>query len=227
MKSLSFRLLGFPIIIHPMAWLILGFILLSQAWGGPGALMDGALWAAVLFGSVLVHELGHALVARRLGLGPCAIQLHGFGGLTQFGRPPTSRQGLAVSAAGPGAGLLLGVLSLALYLGVLLADGLAGAAPGMPQLLGFSQKFLQMMIFVNLFWSLFNLLPMNPLDGGKILLHSLGILRVDVYRSLRIVAIVSITCAVLASLVGWYLGYWFILIVAFFVLQQNIRQLRS
>ncbi len=114
MKSLHFRLLGFPVVIHPFAWLVLGFILLSNASGGPTALLGGVLWALVLFGSILVHELGHALVARGFRLGPVEILIHGFGGLTTHRRSPTPARSLLITAAGAGAGLLLGGLALGL-----------------------------------------------------------------------------------------------------------------
>ena len=106
MKSLHFRFLRFPIEVHPIAWIVLGFILLSRASGGPSALLGGVVLAVVLFVSILVHELGHGLVARGFHLGPVQITIHGFGGLTTHRRSPSPGRSMLVTAAGPAAGLL-------------------------------------------------------------------------------------------------------------------------
>jgi Zn-dependent protease len=145
--------------LNVSALLILAFLVL------PG--LEHGLWvrptllALVLVVSILVHELGHAVMADRLGLGPCRVLVHGFGGLCFFTTPPSHSQGVRVSLAGPAAGLALGGLAWAAA--QVLGDDLAGP----------TATFLSLMIRVNLFWSLFNLLPMYPLDGGQALRHVL------------------------------------------------------
>jgi stage IV sporulation protein FB len=223
MKSLDFRLLGFPVMVHPIAWLVLGFILLSRASGGPSALVEGALWAVVLFGSILVHELGHALVARGFRLGPVQITIHGFGGLTTHRRSPSPGRSMLVTAAGPGAGLLLGGLALALYLPLAFSGLTEGASPSSP--VGLLDSLLYMLVAVNIFWSLFNLLPMAPLDGGQLLDSGLVLLGVKPMVAYRTVAIISIAFAVLVGIAALYTGMWFLIFVAFLVLQRNLPAL--
>lgn len=223
MKSLQFRFLGFPVVVHPIAWLVLGFILLSNARGGPMALVDGVLWALVLFVSILVHELGHALVARGFRLGPIQITIHGFGGLTTHRRSPSPGRSMLVTAAGPGAGLLLGGLALVLYLPLEFMGLTEGVSPGSP--MGLLGSLLNMLLVVNIFWSLFNLLPMSPLDGGQLLDAGLVLVGVKPALAHRAVAIISIAFAVLVAFAAYYTGIWFLIFVSFLVLQRNLPAL--
>jgi len=149
-----FQLAGFPVQIHPLFFLTalaMGFQWLSQ----PGKLV---VWFGVFFASVLGHELGHALMYRRYG-SQASIQLHGLGGTTtsESGQL-THRQDLWVSLAGPGAGLLLAGLALALR--ELTPLGQAG---------GLVKFSVWCLLWVNLVLSVFNLLPIYPLDGGQAL----------------------------------------------------------
>jgi Zn-dependent protease len=176
--DLRFRLLDIPVRIHPMFWLVS----LALGWRDndlPGVL----LFAACVFISILVHEFGHGLMARRFR-GEPSIVLYGLGGLCYSHTEKTSWRRLAVILAGPGAGLTLCLV-------VLLATSLAfGLTPGEhlaiirrvlrlgvdPEgILNAMVKLRQPMVFegywalvdINLRWSLVNLLPIWPLDGGQ------------------------------------------------------------
>ncbi|MBZ4417815.1 M50 family metallopeptidase [Myxococcus sp. RHSTA-1-4] len=150
-----FHVAGFPVRVHPL------FFLISLATGW--ALRDEparlALWVGIVFVSVLLHELGHALAFRRFGR-TAAIELHGMGGTTTSGAEEelTHRHSAWVSFAGPGMGFLLGGLVWALSSLTPLGQqgGLAGFAA-------------RQLLWVNVGWGLFNLLPMQPLDGGHLL----------------------------------------------------------
>ena len=109
----SFRigtLFGFPIRVHFSFVLLLGAALLWT--GGAG----GVLFLAMIAASVIVHELGHALLARRLGVPIAGIGLHIFGGAAEMvGLPRRPDDEIAIAAAGPtvsfvagGAGVHLG-----------------------------------------------------------------------------------------------------------------------
>ena len=120
-----------------------------------------AIWVAVVFVSILVHELGHAAAGRTFGAG-ALIRLHGFGGVTLLPGARFSRgQSLLVSAAGPGAGLALGLLVL------VIGRGVSGGPPML-------RLAISDALYVNFVWTLINLLPIQPLDGGQILGHTLG-----------------------------------------------------
>jgi Zn-dependent protease len=124
----------------------------------------------VLFGSLIVHELGHALVARRQGIEVRRIDLFLFGGLTQMGRDAaTPGEEFKIAAAGPLAtfGFVLLCLGIDLALvgphRLVHAAELDGTVAITPVLLG-----LSWLLFWNILLLAFNLIPAFPLDGGRI-----------------------------------------------------------
>jgi Zn-dependent protease len=121
------------------------------------------VWTIVVFVSIMVHELGHALTARAFGASP-VIVLHAMGGLTIYGTANITRKrsGL-ISAAGPAAGLLLGGIVWI----VAHRTGLYRASP-------MSETVVETLLWVNIGWGLINLLPVIPFDGGHILASVLG-----------------------------------------------------
>lgn len=150
---MTLRLFGIPVVFESgVLWLAGLYFLLGVQGSDP--LVENLATILVLFSSILWHELGHAFTIQALGLGPAHITIHGFGGLTRH-RGGTAPQELAVSLAGPGAGLLLGFMALA----VAMFAPLRGAA----------DHVVDTLATVNLFWSMFNLMPVFPMDGGNAL----------------------------------------------------------
>ncbi len=124
------------------------------------------IWVAVVFLSVLVHELGHALMARGFGFQP-VILLYSMGGLTSWAETHQIGEGrrILISGAGPMAGFLLGGIVIAL-------------APAVPEDASvFLRIAIRDLIWVNIGWGLLNLLPILPLDGGHIMRSSVQVLR--------------------------------------------------
>jgi Zn-dependent protease len=124
----------------------------------------------VLFGSLIVHELGHALVARRQGIGVERIELFLFGGFTQMSRDAMSpSEDFKIAAAGPLATFGFVLLCLALDLAIvgphrlIHAAALDGTVKITPVLLA-----LSWLLFWNVLLLVFNLVPAFPLDGGRI-----------------------------------------------------------
>jgi Zn-dependent protease len=96
------KLFGFPIFVSWSAILILAIIVMQGGVETTSDLGRAFIYAGIVFGSILVHELGHALVATRIfGLGPAAILLHGFGGVTRFRAPKKSWHAFVTALAGP------------------------------------------------------------------------------------------------------------------------------
>lgn len=120
-----------------------------------------ALSLVIFTSSVLVHELGHGLVARAYGLRP-RILLHAFGGWCEHQPPHTRDQDLRIVAGGPAAGLLLAAAAW------LSSWVLPDSAPWWAHVIVYG------LTWQNLFISLFNLLPVLPLDGGRLLQITLG-----------------------------------------------------
>jgi Zn-dependent protease len=124
----------------------------------------------VLFGSLIIHELGHALVARRQGIDVKRIDLFLFGGLTQMSRDTSSPgEEFKVAAAGPAATFGFVLLCLAVDLAIVgphrlvHAAALDGTVRITPVLLS-----LSWLLFWNVLLLGFNLVPAFPLDGGRI-----------------------------------------------------------
>ncbi|NGX63236.1 MAG: Stage IV sporulation protein FB [Candidatus Anoxychlamydiales bacterium] len=141
-----------PIYIHPLFWLFAAFIgfLMSQS------LVGTLLWVVIIFVSVLVHELGHATMALIFKQNP-KIELIAMGGLTSYqGKKLKYYQQFLIVLNGPLFGILLFALaSLILWLNFFKNPTLVGT--------------IKVMQVVNLFWSIVNLLPVLPLDGGQLL----------------------------------------------------------
>jgi Zn-dependent protease len=163
------RVAGIPVGAHWSVAVILAIIAeLLAVTVLPGAFPDepAALYwavagvAAVLFlASLLAHELAHALVARRNGVGVRSITLWMLGGVAELeGDPPSAAADLRVALAGPAASLVAA--------GVLFAAGVAIGAAGGPGVAAAAATWLAVM---NGLLAVFNLLPGAPLDGGRVL----------------------------------------------------------
>jgi len=184
--DLHFTVLGFPVRVHPLFWimgLFFGF--------NPDQPIMILITVCVVFISILIHELGHALMMRRFGreshivlymMGGLAIEGSGssFGGFRSRGSRTTYEQ-ILISAAGPGAGFVLaGVIAAILYAlgGYLDVYWVKGVLPIPEAILGENlaevqakqnlKHMLDLALWFNIVWGAINLLPVFPLDGGQI-----------------------------------------------------------
>jgi Zn-dependent protease len=149
-----FRIAGIPVDVQVWFLVVTGVSALQLR--SPPLVL---IWMAIVTTSVLWHEFGHALTMRRFGYPP-RIELYAMGGLAHWppGANPSARQALLVDAAGPFAGLVLGAIVWSVA---------RGAGP-LPYL---ARVAVDWIVWVNIAWSLFNLLPLLPLDGGNLLDH--------------------------------------------------------
>jgi stage IV sporulation protein FB len=235
--DLRFNLAGFPVRVHPLFWLIA--ILLGYS---SGDILQVLIWVVVVFVSILVHELGHALAFRRYGLSSQII-LHFAGGLTV---PESTlwgsrwanvalgpNQNIFISLAGPGAGFLFAGLVIA---GVLLTGGtiiptrLLGfiPVPGFAMLPfggNLLSGFVTALLWVNIFWGVINLLPVYPLDGGSVTRNVL--LQVDPVDGVRKSLWVSVIAgAAIALLAFFFLRSLYMAVLFGFLAFQSYQSLQ-
>ncbi len=214
-----FALFGFPVRVQPFFWVItLMFAAsgLGSTWTTEAMVRIG-IWIAVLFVSILWHELGHAFAMRRFGYQPWIV-LHGMGGATAWGKGPerpSAKARIIVSLAGPFAGFALG--------GALWAIGL-GLGSNPHWAVG---EFITMMVWVNVGWGALNLVPMLPWDGG-LALH--GVL--DIFtggKGIKPTAVITLLTAaglVVLMLVSVGVLWWPLFLVGVSVMQA-VRVLRG
>jgi stage IV sporulation protein FB len=212
--DLRFHLLRFPVRVHPLFWV-------GSALLGANILELGVeyllIWIAVVFVSILIHELGHALAFRLFGT-DSEIVLYIFGGLAVPWSAVTGRfRRIIVALAGPFAGFVLyGLLYGSNAAFAWAADANGDAANGRPVWFLYRQ-----LTFVNLYWGILNLLPVFPLDGGQVSREVCGKIwrsrgkRISLKISVGVataIAAYALLCvldarggaAVLAQLPGWF-----------------------
>lgn len=167
-----------------------------------------AVVAAVLFLlSILLHELGHALRARRDGLAIEGITLWLLGGVARFrGGFPSAGAELRIALAGPAVSLLLAVL----FIGLALVPGMPGEVVAVAEYIG----------YINALLLVFNMLPALPLDGGRVLRAAIWARGVNFAKATRIAARSGRIIAAgligfgLAALLVWesFSGVWLALV---------------
>jgi stage IV sporulation protein FB len=208
----TFNALGFPVHVQWTALLVVGFIVLQGAGSGrePAMLAHSVLYGATILISILVHELGHAVVGRRLGLQPLRIVVHGFGGLCQYGRRPTPKKGVISALAGPFAGLALGIFAAILLF--LLRDHVPYGVV----------LLLENFVWINIVWSLFNLLPIHPLDGGAVMANGLQMLTTP-RRAWQVTRWVTIGLAIPVGIGGYMAGFRFVPVIMALIVIDKFR----
>ncbi|MGY8767806.1 MAG: metalloprotease [Pirellulales bacterium] len=202
--DLRFSLLGIPVRIHPFFWLVS----VLMGWSRDPKLV--LIWVASVFVSILVHEMGHALVIRYYGWSP-RVTLYSFGGLASYSpgygssfssykrNGNTTLGQIAISFAGPAAGFLLagiiyGLLVLTNYQFSFFIFQWLIETPGTKLITNpYLFYFLSFMFYINIYWGIMNLVPVYPLDGGKISREIC--VAMNIREGLRISLIISLLAA--------------------------------
>jgi stage IV sporulation protein FB len=199
-----FRIPGkIPILIHPFFW-VTAFLI---GWLSTSNVFAMFIWAAVILVSVLVHEFGHALTAIAFGQ-KARIELIGFGGVTQRRGGDSLKlwKEFIIVFNGPLAGLCLAGVCWLLY------RKLSMLYPGTPLTYALGIAFE-----VNVFWTILNLLPVQPLDGGKLL--SIFMESLFGLKGIKIALFISLLFAVAFGatffVMQWYLAGAFFMLFAY------------
>jgi len=172
------------------------------------------LWIPVLFLSILIHELAHAATIGVFGYGPSQIILEGIGGVTINERKARPWQDLLISAAGPAS-------SLALNFGIGIALGAVPALRRDP----FFASLLPLLARANLWWGIFNLVPVSPLDGYGVVRHFLRMILSE--RNAFIIAIwISMVFGTLLAIVGLVTRWIFLALLMLWYVRSSWLQWR-
>lgn len=189
-----FRLLGIPVRVSAWFWLMV--VVTSGATLHSG-LAPMVYWAVALLVSILAHEFGHALAARRFGMQNLRVTLYHLGGLAHYRGRPTRWQRVLIALAGPGAGFALAAVAF--------AAALAAQVPGTPVAVSAT---LGRIMLISGIWGAVNLAPVYPLDGS-VWLEWLCVRRWGRFSGViraRWIAFVSACAIAVLGLGMWLLG---------------------
>lgn len=219
---LRFRLGSIPISIKPTVLLVGAYV-----WFVSRSVEAAAVWTLALVVAVLTHELGHAIVVKRVGADP-AVTVWALGGFTSWVPTPSVgwKQRFAISAAGSAMQLAVAATIWAAGAAGLLGSTIQSAFGTNPfQLGGFGAGpfvgFLAVVVYLGMVWSLFNWIPIPGLDGAHMLRALLG--RVEPTKAERIVMVVGLVVAV--AIAGWLLwtGERFLAVFVLIIAASGIR----
>jgi Zn-dependent protease len=207
------RVAGIDLRVHATFLILLVWLALVyyREIGSVAGAANGVLFTLALFGSVILHEFGHALTARRSGVPTRDITLLPIGGVARLESIPNKpKQELEIALAGPAVtlGIIVVLFVFLRALGVPLTRGDAAMlSPG-------RSSFLAQLMWVNVSLLLFNLLPAFPMDGGRVLRAGLA-LRMDYLRATMLAARVARIFALLFGVVGLLYNPLLVLIALF------------
>ena len=204
------RIAGIDVFVHPTFLLLLVWVVVTNYLAHDDVMeaCRGLIFILALFGVVVLHELGHALTARRYGIRTRDITLLPIGGMARLERIPEDPwQELVVALAGPAVNVVIaGVLFVGLQLG-------HGLAP-MEEAMRGGGGFLQQMFWVNVSLVVFNLLPAFPMDGGRVL-RALLAMRLDYVQATQTAAVIGQGVAIIFGFLGLSFNIFLIFIAIF------------
>jgi len=207
----AFTAFGVPVRFH-FTFVLLLIFLVVVGLGGRGSVLLDVLFVIALFASVLLHELGHALVARRYGVRTLEIVMFPIGGVARLARNPRPREELWIACAGPCVNFVITTVILA-YL--LFFRGISPLEARLTLAAAGSDLF-ERIAAGNLVLALFNLLPAFPMDGGRILRSVLAIYTSE-QQATQIASRAGRFLAVAMGLYGLLTMQYMLLFIAFFV----------
>lgn len=233
--DVCFTILGYPVRVHPFFWLIIALLGMSRTIDNMALwLVNLAIWVGAAFLSILIHELGHASVFRHIYGVSSRIVFHGMGGVTIPNYPHQRYHGfkgflceLLLFASGPLAGFVLAAVAIFFLTALTMSSDASlfeeGFGNGSFSLRWIVIQFFWSVAAVSIFWGIFNLLPIYPMDGGQISreIFSYFSPRNGVANSL----ILSMVVAILVGLLTFRLGMVFVTILFAFFAYQNYQEM--
>ena len=215
------RIFGVEIRIHLSFLLLLLFVLANEQMARNAiSPWRGTALLAIVFGSVVLHELWHALVGRQSGVSPKAILLLPIGGIRIFDEsqpePTDWKRDARIAAVGPIVNFLIAGVS-AVFLSVAMPHDRLWADPYVTSL-----NLPHSLVWANLWLGLFNLLPAYPMDGGRVL-RAVFSRTMDPVSATRRAISIGRGFAIAFMAAGWW-NYWFSVIGIFLFIAAQIEE---
>jgi Zn-dependent protease/CBS domain-containing protein len=198
---------GIPIRLHFTFLILVAFLLIF----GAGPSMASAVFVLALFACIVLHELGHSIVAQHYGIRVDSITLYPIGGLARITKRPTPPQELWVALAGPAVNFaIMGAVAavlVALHQWVPVTKAFGDA----------HDHWFEYLALANAMLALFNLIPAFPMDGGRVLRALLALNGMPLLKATAIAATVGRVLAVIAGFFAVFNGQWILMFIAFFI----------
>ena len=201
---------GIGVYVHATFLILIGWVALNHWMEGRNLayVIAGVGFILSLFACVVLHELGHALTAKKYGIKTRDITLLPIGGVARLERMPSDpKQELWVALAGP-------AVNVAIAAALFIVLQLTGGMESFSRLSVTGGSFFQRLLVVNIFLVLFNMLPAFPMDGGRIL-RALLAMRLDYMRATQIAAGLGQGMAFLFGFIGLFSNPFLVFIALF------------
>ncbi len=181
---IRFRIFNIPVTVQPFFWITLALIGGALRIDSREGMIYLLFFLAAGFVSIMVHELGHALMAVKFGA-RTEIVLQAFGGYAAYSGVRMSRaQSAMITAGGPALQLVLGSLAYWLF----------KSGPDLPHN---ALLFLWLIFVISYIWAILNLFPVLPLDGGRLVEAALG------PRLVKVTLMISLVTAAAVGIMAW------------------------
>ncbi len=201
---------GIGVYLHATFFLLIGFVVLSHVLQGDpiSQTIAGVVFILALFASVVLHEFGHALTAKRYGIKTRDITLYPIGGVARLERMPDQPiQEFWVALAGPAVNVVIAAVLfvwMAITTEIIPLEKLSVA----------TGPFIERLMLTNLALVGFNLLPAFPMDGGRVL-RALLAMRMEYTRATQIAATLGQAMAFLFGFIGMFTNPFLVFIALF------------
>lgn len=209
---IGFSLFGIPVRIHPFFWILCALI----SWPGGRDLQGVIVFqialmrTGMIFFSIYLHELGHALAAKHFGL-KTEITLHGLGGIAQSENKVLTRfQNFIIVAAGPLASfiVIISIYMIRKFGGGLVIENIS---------LDLLWNGLSWAQYINVFWLIINLLPIFPMDGGQMLHYGVR------FKNISTLFLISFITSILMGVLAFSSGQIYVVLFMVYFAIQNFK----
>ncbi len=174
------------------------------------AALSGVALIMSVFACIVLHELGHAFMARRFNIPTLDITMYPIGGVARLKRMPEKpREEFLIAIAGPAVNL---VIAAVLYL----VDGMSGSSVSLFEAMTTQANILGLLMWINVGLVVFNMIPAFPMDGGRVLRAGLAT-RLDYRNATHIASLIGQVLAVGFGIYGLFAGLWSLPFIALFI----------